>query len=131
MGDIKRLLDQRHPGRQGRPAMAKLKSTAKYQLSRNYTIANLQTALAVYDLWLENQSAPEGDKLVLWQIGQKLGLSAKAAKKAVARLALDRAVGRNHLSVLVKRYLNEAVAHIESVAQGVFPAVKVRKKSKP
>ena len=127
MGDIKRLLDQRHPGRQGRPAMAELESTAKYRLSRNYTIANLQTALAVYDLWLQSQSAPAAEKLVLWQIGEKLGLNAKAAKKAVSRLALDRAVGRNHLSALVKRYLNEATANIESVAMGVFPAVKTCK----
>ena len=51
MGHIKWLLDHRHPGRMGRPALAELESTAHYRLSRNYTIANLQTALAVYDLW--------------------------------------------------------------------------------
>ncbi len=127
MGHIKWLLDKRHPGRMGRPALAELESTARYRLSRNYTIANLQTSLAVYDLWLKSQSASEGEKMVLWQIGAELNLNAKAAKKAVARLALDRAVGRNHLSALVKRYLNDAVANIESVALGVFPAVKPSK----
>jgi hypothetical protein len=123
MGEIKRLLDKRHPGRQGRPALAELESTAKYRLSRNYTIANLQTSLAVYDLWLESQSATQGEKMALWQIGAELNLNAKAAKKAVSRLALDRAIGRNHLSALVKRYLNHATANISSASQGVFPAL--------
>jgi hypothetical protein len=127
MGHIKWLLDKRHPGRMGRPSLAELESTARYRLARNYTIPNLQTSLAVYDLWLKSQSATEGEKLALWQIGAELNLNAKAAKKAVARLVLDRAVGRNHLSALVKRYLNDAVANIESVAQGVFPAVRARK----
>lgn len=124
MGHIKWLLDKRHPGRQGRPALAALESTAKYRLSRNYTIANLQTSLAVYDLWLASQSAPANEKLTLWKIGAKLNLNAKAAKQAEGRLALDRVTGRNHLSTLVKRYLNDAVKNIESVGGGVFPAPK-------
>jgi hypothetical protein len=62
MGHIKWLLDKRHPGRQGRPALAELESTAKYRLSRNYTIANLQTSLAVYEQlrrksWCSGKSA--------------------------------------------------------------------------
>lgn len=124
MGHIKWLLDKRHPGKQGRPALAELDSTAKYRLSRNYTIANLQTSLAVYDLWLKSQSAPDGEKLVLWQIGAALNLNAKAAKQAVSRIGLDRVMGRNHLTTLVKRYLNDAVKSIESVGMGVFPAPK-------
>jgi hypothetical protein len=124
MGHIKWLLDKRHPGRQGRPALAELESTAKYRLSRNYTIANLQTSLAVYDLWLKSQSAAKDEKLVLWQIGAALNLNAKAAKQAVSRIGLDRVTGRNHLSTLVKRYLNDAVKSIESVGGGVFPAPK-------
>ncbi len=127
MGHIKWLLDKRHPGRMGRPALAKLESTARYRLARNYTIANLQTSLAVYDLWLANQIKHSGKKMALWEIGKQLNLNAKAAKQAEARLASDRAVGRNHLSALVKRYLNDAVANIESVAGGVFPALKERK----
>ena len=124
MGHIKWLLDKRHPGRRGRPALAELESTAKYKLSRNYTIANLQTSLAVYDLWLKSQSAAKEEKLVLWQIGSALNLNAKAAKQAVSRIGLDRVTGRNHLNVLVKRYLNDAVKNIESVGRGVFPALK-------
>ena len=125
MGHIKWLLDKRHPGRQGRPALAKLDSTANYRLSRNYTIANLQTSLAVYDLWLASQSAPADEKLTLWKIGARLNLNAKATKQAEGRLALDRVRGRNHLSALVKRYLNDAVKNIDSVGQGVFPSPRV------
>jgi hypothetical protein len=61
---------------------------------------------------------------VLWQIGAALNLNAKAAKQAVSRIGLDRVMGRNHLSTLVKRYLSDAVKSIESVGQGVFPAPK-------
>jgi hypothetical protein len=129
MGHIKWLLDKRHPGRQGRPALAELESTAKYRLSRNYTITNLQTSLAVYDLWASSQSAPKNEQLTLWMIGAKLNLNPKAVKNAESRLALDRVTGRNHLTTLVKRYLNDAVKNIESVGNGVFPApraVRVR-----
>jgi hypothetical protein len=31
---------------------------------------------------------------------------------------------RNHLAVLVKRYLNDALSNIESVSTGVFPALR-------
>lgn len=123
MGDIKRLLDQRHPGRQGRPALADLASTARYRISRNYTIANLQTALAVYDLWVMSQSAKSGeDKLALWEIGRELNLNPAAVRRAQSRVALDRSTARNHLSALVSRYLRWAKQNIAAVATGEFPA---------
>lgn len=123
MGDIKRLLDQRHPGRQGRPALADLASTARYRISRNYTIANLQTALAVYDLWLKSQNAKsDEDKLALWEIGRELNLNPAAVRRAQSRVALDRSTARNHLSALVSRYLRWAKQNIAAVATGEFPA---------
>jgi hypothetical protein len=125
MGHIKWLLDKRHTAQHGRPALSEIDSTAKYPLTRNYTIPNLQNALAVYDLWKAGQT--EGKKTPLWQIGAKLNLSPKAVKLAEARLSLDRVRGRNHLSVLVKRYLNDALKNIESVGHGVFPAPKSKK----
>jgi hypothetical protein len=122
MSDIKRLLDQRHPGRQGRPALADLASTARYRISRNYTIANLQTALAVYDLWLKSQNAKsEEDKLALWEIGRELNLNPAAVRRAQSRIALDRSTARNHLSALVSRYLRWAKQNIAAVATGEFP----------
>ena len=122
MRDVKLLLNKRHPGRQGRPALAQLESTARYRLSRNYTIPNLQTALAVYDLWLQSQRATsEEHKLTLWEIGKQLNLNAAAVRNASAKLALDRVTARNHLSALVGRYLRTARLNIEAVAQGQFP----------
>ena len=123
MSDIKRLLDQRHVGRQGRPALAELQSTARYTLSRNYTIPNLQTSLAVYDLWLKSQQAATDEhKLALWEIGRELNLNPVAVRKAQSRLALDRATARNHLSALVSRYLRWAKSNVAAVASGEFPA---------
>jgi hypothetical protein len=124
MGHIKWLLDKRHPGRQGRPALAALESTAKYRLSRNYTIANLQTSLDVYDLWLKSQNATASEKMSYWQIGVALNLSRSAGLKVNSRLSLDRVNARNHLAVVVKRYLNDAIGNIESVSNGVFPALR-------
>ena len=123
MGHIKWLLDKRHQGRQGRPALAELESTAKYRLSRNYTIANLQTSLDVYDLWITSQTSPSAEKLTLWQIGVALNLSRAVSLKTNSRIALDRVNARNHLAVLVKRYLNDAQRNIESVSSGVFPSL--------
>ena len=123
MSDIKRLLDQRHTGRQGRPALADLQSTARYRLSRNYTIPNLQTSLSVYDLWLKSQRASTNElKLALWEIGRELNLNPAAVRKAQSRLALDRATARNHLSALVSRYLRWAKSNIAAVVTGEFPA---------
>ncbi len=123
MSDIKRLLDQRHAGRQGRLALAELQSTARFRLSRNYTIPNLQTSLDVYDLWLKSQRATTDEhKLALWEIGRELNLNPVAVRRAQSRLALDRATARNHLSALVSRYLRWAKSNIAAVASGEFPA---------
>ena len=60
---------------------ADLESTARYRLSRNYTIANLQTSLAVYDLWLKSQCAVNTeDKLALWEIGRELNINPPAVR---------------------------------------------------
>jgi hypothetical protein len=123
MSDIKLLLDQRHAGRQGRPALADLESTARYRLSRNYTIANLQTSLAVYDLWLKSQCAVNTeDKLALWEIGRELNINPPAVRASNSRVPLDRATARNRLSALVSRYLRTAKQNIAAVTAGQFPA---------
>ncbi len=124
MGDIRKLLDTRHTGKQGRPALSKVESTAKYKLSRNYTTANLETALNVYDLWVENNAKPKAEKINQWEIGVKLKLHKLAIKDAYSGLKQDRAVGRNLLGALVKRYLTQAQKTIKSLEEGVFPVVK-------
>ena len=124
MGDIRKLLDTRHTGKQGRPALAKVESTAKYKLSRNYTTANLETALNVYDRWMANNARPKTERIKQWEIGVELKLNKLAIKDAKSELKQDRAVGRNLLGALVKRYLTQAQKTIKSLEEGVFPVVK-------
>jgi hypothetical protein len=124
MGEIRKLLDTRHTGKQGRPALAKVESTAKYKLSRNYTTANLETAMNVYDLWLANNAKPKSEQIKQWEIGVELKLNKLAIKDAYSGLKQDRAVGRNLLGAMVKRYLTQAQKTIKSLELGVFPVIK-------
>lgn len=123
-GAFAKLLDSRHMGnKSGRPSLAKLKevSTARYKLEHNYTISGLMTALAVYDMWVENQSKPKAERLTLWEIGKSLNLNAKAAKRAESKLAYERLDGRNVLGATVGRYVKQARAMIDNTAMGKFP----------
>jgi hypothetical protein len=124
MGEIRKLLDKRHTGKQGRPALAKVESTAKYKLSRNYSTANLERALKVYDLWLANGAKPKAEQIKQWEIGVELKLNKLAAREAYSGLKQDRAVSRNLLGAVVKRYLTQAQKTIMSLEEGVFPVVK-------
>ena len=124
MGDIRKLLDTRHIGKQGRPALAKVESTAKYKLSRNYTTANLESALNVYDLWVSNNAKPKVEQIKQWEIGVELKLNKLAIKDAYSSLKQDRAVSRNLLGAMVKRYLTQAQKTIKSLEVGVFPVLK-------
>ncbi len=124
MGEIRKLLDSRHTGRKGRPALAKVESTARYKLSRNYTTANLETALNVYDKWVENNAKPKAEQIKQWEIGVELKLNKLAAREAYSSLKQDRAVSRNLLGAVVKRYLNQAQKTIKSLEEGVFPVLK-------
>ena len=124
MGDIRKLLDTRHTGKQGRPALAKVESTAKYKLSRNYTTANLETALKVYDMWVANKARPKSEKIKQWEIGVELKMNKLAIKDAYSSLTQDRSVSHNLLGAMVKRYLTQAQKTIKSLEHGVFPVVK-------
>jgi hypothetical protein len=120
-GMFAKLLDKRHTGRKGRPAISKQASTARYRLARNYTIANLRTMIAVYDFWLENQRAANADKLALWEIGQKLNLNKAAIRNAISANKQERMDGRNVLATTVSRYVKQAKSVISNSALGLFP----------
>jgi hypothetical protein len=123
-GAFAKLLDSRHTGnKSGRPSLAKLKtvSTARYKLEHNYTISGLMTALAVYDLWVENQTKPKAERLTLWEIGKELKINKGAIKDAESQSSADRLVGRNVLGATVSRYVKQARAMIENTAAGKFP----------
>jgi predicted porin len=95
-----------------------------YKLSRNYTTANLETALNVYDKWVENNAKPKAEQIKQWEIGVELKLNKLAIKDAYSGLKQDRAVGRNLLGALVKRYLTQAQKTIKSLEEGIFPVIK-------
>ena len=125
-GAFAKLLDSRHTGnKSGRPSMAKLKevSTARYKLEHNYTVSGLLTALAVYDLWVENQTKPKAERLTLWEIGKALNINKSAIKDAESQSSADRLVGRNVLGATVSRYVKQARAMIENTAAGKFPVL--------
>lgn len=122
MGSFARLLNARHTGKQGRPALAQQQSTARYPVARNYTVANLRIALAVYDLWVANQNRSADQQLTLWQMGCELNLNKQAARDAVSTHKADRAVGRNVLAATVSRHVRQARLLIAGTAEGVFPA---------
>ena len=120
-GMFAKILNQRHVGRQGRPAVAEMPSTARYVLSHNYTISNLQTMLFVYDLWVENAAREKAERMTLWEIGVKLKLNREAIKAAQADTSGERLLGRNTLGATVSRYVRHAQAIIENTASGQFP----------
>ena len=120
-GEFARLLDERHTGKRGRPAIGQQASSARYPLQQNFTIANLRTTLQVYDSWLANQSVPANERLTQWQLGR--ALNKKAAVAAESPLASERLLGRNVLAATVSRYVARAKRMIEGAAQGRFPVV--------
>jgi hypothetical protein len=126
-GAFAKLLDSRHTGnKSGRPSLSKLKevSTARYKLEHNYTVSGLMTALAVYDLWLENQTKPKAERLTLWEIGKALNINKAAVKDAESSASADRLVGRNVLGATVSRYVKQARAMIDNTAVGKFPLME-------
>lgn len=123
-GAFAKLLDNRHTGsKSGRPSLSKLKetSTARYKLEHNYTVSGLMTTLAVYDLWVVNQTQPKAERLTLWAIGKALNINKAAIKDAESSSPADRLVGRNVLGATVSRYVKQAKAMIANAAAGNFP----------
>jgi hypothetical protein len=103
--------------------LAKLKtvSTARYKLEHNYTISGLLTTLAVYDLWVENQTKAKEERLTLWEIGKALNINKKNITWAESKLAYERLDGRNVLGATVSRYVKQARNMIANTAKGQFP----------
>ncbi len=80
--------------------------------------------MKVYDLWLANGAKPKAEQIKQWEIGVELKLNKLAARDAYSGLKQDRAVSRNLLGAVVKRYLTQAQKTIKSLEEGVFPVVK-------
>jgi hypothetical protein len=113
------LLKRRHSAKRGRTAKKWSKSTAKYPIKRNYTIANLRTSLNVYDEYVENLSRGN-EKLKIWEIGVKLILVEKAMPESTDTKE-DRLIKRNVMTASVIRYVKQAKKIIEGTSKGLFP----------
>jgi hypothetical protein len=112
------LIKRRHLRQRGRIADKFAVSTAKYKLSQNYTIENLDKCLAVYLKWKAAQS--QSKKVPLWKIGADLRLVPSAQPQATDTRE-DSLLNRKVLAVSVSRYLKQARQRIEGAANGVFP----------
>lgn len=113
-----RLLISEHPGRRGRPAMGKVKSTARYPLYRNFAVHNLKMMLAAYDVWLENQRLPIKDRKTQWQLGEQIKL---LPSQVTTKNDLDAVNKKNAMSAAFNRALKNARNIIANTARGEFP----------
>jgi hypothetical protein len=120
-GAFAKLLDARHTGKQGRPAVDNTHTTAQYKLHQNYTIPSLRLSMSVYEMSEANKHLPKEKQLTLWEIGAALNLNKQAAKDALSEHKPDRVVGRNVLAVTASRYKRQAQRLIANAAEGRFP----------
>jgi hypothetical protein len=108
---VKELLDQRHPGKPGRPPFEDWAETAMKGR------VNVTAARFALDVWeLKNQK--QTPKLKLWEIAKKLKINREAIPKHGEPDHLQKAV----LSAQVSRYYKFADTLIKGVEKGIFPA---------
>lgn len=114
------FLKLRHTGRRGRPALGRVKSTAKYPLHRNYSQHNLLSMLETYDAWCANQQLPKSERLTLWEIGESIKLVRTAITRSSDTKA-ERTNKRNVMTMAVSRYVRQAKRIIANTTKGQFP----------
>lgn len=106
--------------KQGRPALAKVKSTSKYPLHRNTDQHNLRVMLEVYDAWTANLTLPKSQRETMWMIGERLKVVPSAMPKK-GDTPKDRADRQNVMANAVSRYHARARKIIANTAEGRFP----------
>ena len=112
------LLKKRHTAKRGRTATKNIKSTSTYPLSRSFSIESMRIALNIYDTY--KAAKKSGEKMTLWQIGNKLKIvrSCVISPTDTPATITDK---KNTLAAAVKRYLNQAEAAIKNSATDSFP----------
>lgn len=112
------LLKRRHSAKRGRVAKVFAKSTAQFPLSRNFTVQSLETALLVYDKYIELKALDK--KARLWQVGVSLGIppTAMPEQSDTKKTTFSK---RNQIAATIKRYLNQAEKSIANTGLGIFP----------
>lgn len=118
--DFAQLLQEISLRKQGRPALGKVKSTAKYPLHRNTDQHNLRTMLEVYDACMANSVLPRDQRERMWMIGERLKVVPSAMPKK-GDTPKDRADRQNVMNNAVSRYLSRARKIIANTAEGRFP----------
>jgi hypothetical protein len=113
-----RLLIREHPGRRGRPAMGKVKSTARYPLYRNFSVNSLKLMLAAYDAWYANEQLPRDERKPQWQLGESIRLIPSAI---TSKHDLDAVDKKNTMSAAFSRAVKNARAIVANTALGEFP----------
>jgi hypothetical protein len=113
-----RLLIREHPGRRGRPAMGKVKSTARYPLYRNFSVSSLKKMLAAYDAWYANEQLPRDERKTQWELGESIRLIPSAITK---KNDLDATDKKNTMSAAFNRAVKNARNIVENTAHGEFP----------
>ena len=116
--DFARLLTTEHKGRKGRIAMAKVKSSSRYPLHRNFTVHNLKMMLAAYDVWAANEKLPKPERKTQWQLGESIRLVPNAITSNGDLDAVDK---RNTMGAAFNRAVKQARQIIANTAKGEFP----------
>ena len=112
------LLKKRHTAKRGRVAKVFAKSTAKFPLSRNFTVQSLETALLVYDKYSELKAL--NSKTKLWEVGVSLGIPPTAMPEETDTKKTT-FIKRNQIAATIGRYLNQAEGIIANTGMGYFP----------
>jgi hypothetical protein len=113
-----RLLIREHPGRRGRPAMGKVRSTARYPLYRNFSVSSLKKMLAAYDAWYANEQLPRGQRKTQWQLGESINL---LPSMITNKNDLNAVYKKNAMSAAFNRAVKQARNIVENTARGEFP----------
>jgi len=114
------ILKKQHTAKRGRTKDNWSKNNANYKINRNFTKESLQTALYVYDAYVENLKKEKKEQLTFWQLGEMLKLVPTAMPKANDTRE-DKIVKRNTMAVSVNRYIKQAKRIVEGTALGKFP----------
>jgi hypothetical protein len=99
-------------------------STAKYRITRQFSIRALKSMLQAYEL---RQKEP---KLALWEIGQRLELGAKITEKEFSSRSWEYKDKKRVLASAASRKLKQAERIIAGVVEGHFPEMRSRPKAR-
>jgi hypothetical protein len=102
------------------------RGTSRYTLHQNFNVKSLKKNLEVYDEIIKNNLLSKGEKLKLWEIGQKL----KIANSSIIRTNDSQSIIEDKklaLASAVSRAYKNAKNMIANTTRGQFPNAKLLK----